>query len=253
MKPLCSLAAAAISLGGVGSIQADVISFQQGVSPTPAYTHHDAQVRNDAANAGTPSNTGINVVGWTGGSSPVTLRSINSWDLSAIPEGATIVSVTLTVGNRSDTGTSIDDMNNVVDENDPLVELRTISQSFNEATATWNNTFGSSMTLGADVLSSARFDPEIGGTMSYSTFASSDAFVAAVQAAVDSPGNLFNYALLLANESGSDRVAIQVGSNNATGTTVPAPPVLTIEYVVPEPASLGLLALGGGLVLGRRR
>lgn len=250
MKHLVSTAVAAALVAGAAPLRADVISFQHGVSPTGTYAHHDAQVRNDAANANTPSNTSINVVGWTGGANPVTLRAIHSWDLSAIPANATINSVTLTVGNRSDTGVSIDDGNNTVDASDPLVELRTISTTFNETTATWNNTFGAGMTLGGTVLSSAYFDPEIGSGFNYSVFVSTAAFVAAVQAAVDDPSNLFNFALVLANESGSNRIAIQTGGNSANDPSVPNRPILTIDYTpVPEPATATLLLTAAALLV----
>lgn len=249
---------------GASAAQATTITLRQGVS---GYTGQlDVQVRNDTANLTQSSNTSANVTGWTGGGSPVILRTLQTWDLSSIPDGAIITSATLTMGNRSDTGTSIDDLNTVIDAGDPLVHLRTISAPITEPPTTttsttagsnWSNTFGSGVTLGSAVLSSARFDPEIAGLINYNTFASSPDFVAAVQAAVDG-SNLLNLALLLANESGSDRVAIQFSANNGnldgSNPTVPDRPLLTIEYTqVPEPSSMGLLGLCTVLMLGYRR
>jgi hypothetical protein len=246
------------------AVQATTITFQQGVG---GYTGQlDVQVRNDAANLNQSSNSSTNVTGWTGGATPVTLRTLQTWDLSLIPVGATITSATLTMGNRSDTGASVDDTNTAIDALDPLVDLRTISAPITEppviststtAGSNWNNTFGGGVTLGGSVLSSARFDPEVLTLINYNTFASSPAFVAAVQAAVDG-SNLLNLALLLANESGSSRVAIQfsanIGNLNGSNPTVPDRPLLTIEYTeVPEPASLGLVGLCAVVMVGCRR
>lgn len=261
-RSLATLATVAACLATGVAAQAVTVTFQQGVSSYAG--HQDAMVRPDGANATTVSNTSANSSGYVS-SVPTTLRAIQTWDLSDIPVGAIITSVTFTIGNRSDTGSGLNDSNDVIDANDPLYELRTISESFSETTATWNNTFGASMTLGATQLSTARFDPEITAAMLYNTFGSTAAFVAAVQAAVDDPSNDFNFVLMLTNDMNTSpagqyngmRIVPQFGSNsgNLAGSnpTVPDRPILTISYEVPEPASLGLLTLGGALVLVRRR
>jgi hypothetical protein len=261
---ICGRASVLVVAGVTGlaaftSARAATIALQQG---TAGYTGHlDVQVRNDAANLGQSSNTTVNVSGFLPGATPTLLRNLQTWNLSDIPEGSTITSVTLTLGNRSDSGVSVDDGNTANDAGDPLYVLRTISAPVTEpplvgtsttAGSNWNNTFGSGTTLGAQVLSSANFDPEVGALILGNTFPSSSDFVAAVQAALDSPSNLFNFAVL-SPETGSDRIAVQFGSNAATGTTVPAPPILTIDFV-PEPASTALLVVPAALVaLSRAR
>lgn len=248
-----------------GPARAD-FTFQQGAD---GYTgHRDVQVRNDTGNLDLSSNTGTNVTGYlppsgAPGSTATLLRGLHTWNLSSIPQGAVVTGVTLTFSNRSDTGASIDDGNSVIDAGDPLVVLRTISVPITEPTGStstgsgsnWNNTFGAGMTLGP-VLSSARFDPEIGENIHTVTFPSTVALITAVQAALDSPSRLFNFAVMLADESGSSRIAIQMGSNtgdlNGSDPTLPPRPILTFHYL-PEPASMAIVSLCGLLALGRRR
>lgn len=238
------------------SARAATVILQQG---TAGYTGHlDVQVRNDAANLSQSSNTTVNVSGYIPGT-PTLLRALHTWDLSSIPEGSTITGVTLTLGNRSDSGTSVDDGNAVNDAGDPLYVLRTISAPITEpptvgtsttAGSNWNNTFGAGMTLGGSVLSSANFDPEVLGSILTNTFPTSSDFVAAAQAALDGPSNQFNFAVI-SPEAGANRIAVPFGSNAAT-VTEPVRPILTVDFI-PEPASIGLLGLGATIIAARRR
>jgi hypothetical protein len=246
------------------SANAATIILQQGVNDYAG--HLDVMVRNDtAANQDVSSNTALNVAGKVPAG---VLRNLHTWDLSAIPAGAQITSVTLTLQHRSDSGASLDDTNTIDDASDPLFEIRTISAPIVEpafspgGTATgsgsdWLNTFGGGMTLGSAVLSSANVDPEIGGSLLDVVFGSTQNFIDAVQAAVDSQDKLLSFAIKLSDETLGDRIVASFGSNtgNIAGLGTdgnPNRPILTIEYV-PEPASLGVLAVAGSLALVRRR
>lgn len=253
----------AVALAMASFTQAAIVTLQQGVA---GYAGHlDVMVRNDSvANENVSSNTAVNA---TGKVTTGVLRNLNTWDLSDIPAGATITSVSLTLQHRSDSGASTpDDGNQVDDANDPLFELRTISAPIVEppvtTTATgsgsdWDNTFDAGMTLGGSALSSANADPNIGSQLLNVIFASSPNFVAAAQAAADSPSNQLNFAVKVADETLGNRSIVQWGSNfgniAGVGTVGNADrPILTIEYVIPEPASLGVLT-GCVALLGRKR
>ena len=132
------------------------------------------------------------------------------------------------------------------------VELRSVSQSFDETTATWSNTFNGGMTLGGSALSSLTMDPEVAAITQH-TFASSSALVALVQSAADG-AQAVNLALLVPSvENGGSRVVMRFGADNSSFPLETSRPALTVDYTpVPEPVSLTMLGLGA-LICRRRR
>jgi hypothetical protein len=223
------------------SASAATITLQQGLN---SYVHQDAFVRADVtsagmSNAGAANNSSRTLAGSVGAPSNPTgpLRAIFSFPLTDIPVGSTINSVQFRIGSDPDTGTS--------SNADFTAELRTISTSFNEATATWNNTFASGMTMGGTVLSSTLINPE--GALTVRTFATSPDLVAAMQSAVDA-SQPFNFAVVAqaAVETGAARVVFRMGSNTSTAVET-LRPTLDIDYTppVPEPCAttLALIAL----------
>jgi hypothetical protein len=175
------------------------------------------------------------------------LRGLYSYPLTGvdggIPAGATINSVEFRVVQiEADTPASQD--------GDIAVELRAISESFSQGTgvidpvggATWNNTFGATMTLGATVLSSALMNPEPPViplpadplTWVHTTFPTSESLVAAVQAQLDA-NQPFNFALVFpsSEETSGVRKIIRTASNTELTTTVENRPQLIIDYTAP--------------------
>lgn len=235
------LAAGSISMSPFQRAAADVIAFEEGVSPTSGYTHQLATVRNDAGKDTSPNNTVRALAGTVGDGA---LRSIFSFDIAAIPDGATVDSVTFEIYQEDDTGTSV--------AGAYAVELRTISSSFSENTATWANTFGSGTTLGSETLSTLVMDPEVAAT-THHTFASSAAFVTAVQDAIDSD-SAFNFALVVpAVENQGSRVVMRFGAEDADTDLDLLVPVLTVNYSVPEPGAIAIIGSGALMMLLRRR
>lgn len=216
---------------------AAIITLQQGLS---GYTHQDATVRTDGTSANVTNNTTRTLTGSVGaGSPPGPLRAIFSFPMTGVPSNAVVNSATFHIGRDPDTGNSV--------SGSYTVDLRTISTSFNEVTATWNNTFAAGMTLGGAALSSTTMNPE--GALAIHTFSSTPSLVSAVQASLDA-SLPFNFALVAqaAVETGTSRVIFRLGSNSSNLNLVdPLRPTLDIDYtVVPEPDSAFLLLLVGG-------
>lgn len=234
------LAATLGVLAASTTTHASVITFKQVSS---GYQHDDAFV-NQATPTATGNTTRI-LSGRTLGPPAGDIRLLFSFPLTGIPALSTIDSVTLTLTQEADTGTSVDA--------NYTVELRSISEGFTEATATWNNTFGGTMTLGSTALSSLSLNPETIGA-NPKTFASSTSWVALTQAAFNANQPL-NFAMVVPSvEGGLDRVMMRFYSSDQTNPTDETrAPILTVNYTeIPEPASLGLLGLSG-LLLRRRR
>ncbi|WAC18248.1 DNRLRE domain-containing protein [Luteolibacter sp. SL250] len=240
--------------------------LQQGVSPATGYVSSMATIRSDF-----PSNNyGAGTYGLVGSLSGANLRTVFGFSLADIPAGSTITSISLTIrGERNDTN-SVD---GAVDFN-----LHQLTRPFVEGTGNvngsndvdggvrWNAAqSGTPWTAnGGDynslILSTVSADPGTVDEVLY-TFSTSSAFVAAAQAAFEG-GNTLDMLMKMSAtyEGDGSRRVFFFHSDDATDT-VPGDgitpdsyyrPFLTVEYV-PEPGVAILGALGGGLLLGRRR
>lgn len=249
----------------VGPTMADpiTVTYREGVG---GYAMAGTGIRN-----GTSSliNWGINthdVVGWTSGGT--TLRGIYAWSLPGIPTNATIASVTITY-NKSADATSINANANLY--------LHTLTAAFSEGNkaggepdaggiaANWANrieggatdtpwtTQGGDFTAG--ILAQTAANPTVANvTFSFTGSGASNPLVQAVQTAVTNQ-NDFRYLMKTDELLDGSRVVFQVRSDNygINDAERALRPQLSITYdIIPEPASLALLGLGGLLMLPRR-
>jgi hypothetical protein len=197
-------------------------------------------------------------VGRTGANDGTLIRrAVLAFDLSAIPAGSTINSVTLTLflsqGAASSFGTSVS-----------LFQLRANwgeGTSFGSAgnpgasttgDATWRHRFFSTqlwLTPGGDFDSLASATTTIGSSfLSYSW--SGTGLVQDVQEWIGNPAANFGW-ILRGNEDGS-QTALRFSSRESTTTA--NRPQLTINYTIPEPAVATLLPAGAlGVLFVRRR
>lgn len=187
-------------------------------------------------------------------------RGLVAFDVAGnIPSGSTITSVSLT-------------MRDVMGLNgDPTVELRRLLQDWGEGTSfqnggqgalategdatwlyrffdfddptaspTWSNPGGDfSSTVSASVVIS----DDLGGGQLFTWSSANDPqLLVDVQSWLDNPGDNFGWTLL--GDESTGFTAKRLNSSESL-----APPVLEITYVVPEPASLMLLATGAALLL----
>lgn len=248
-----TVAWATLGAAALDEASADVVSLQQNGG---GYTHQDTFVRNDGAvNSNGNNNSQSRILTGALGNGSV-IRAIFSFPLTGIPSGATINSVTFGIHLGEEDGASINTVR--------TMELQSISESFTQTTATWNNTFGASMALGGTVLSSTtmapRFTLPMGGYPKPSyTFATSTSLVSAVQSSLNL-SQPFNFAIVAqsAVEAGSERAIFRIVSNNSTmAADIPYRPMLTINYTaVPEASSFALfsvIASAVGAVVVRKR
>jgi hypothetical protein len=240
---------------------ADVMTFQQGVGPSGTYAGSTAAtIRSDNPN----NNYGGDVVSIVGKTvAPATIRSVFGFDVSSIPDGATINSVTFRLfTDRADTAGSGDA---VV----PL-ELYQVTGTFSEGAAastgaangsvSWNFRGPSSAawtTAGGDFsptpLGSTSANPLLVGSGTIVDFVGTAGFVSALQSASDVNGTL---SLLVksspATEAANAREIFFFRSDEHTNTATR--PMLLVDYTpVPEPTTTALLAAGGAALLLRRR
>jgi hypothetical protein len=135
--------------------------------------------------------------------------------------------------------------------------------------ATWNARFHSATTptlwsvpgATGDFNSMASATTTVGGSGTLESpysWTSTPSLVSDVQSWLDSPLTNFGWAVVSANESSNQSVrafySSEATQNSSGGTLDPAwRPMLTVTYVVPEPATAGLIAIVGQLALFRRR
>ncbi len=228
---------------------ADTIVFQNGSSPTAGYTGNDVarmEERFPGVNYGDATE---GLVG-TLGTADTLFHTVLSFDLSAIPSGATINSASLSLYETTDAGS----VSSAVQ-----FDLHELTQSFVESQVTWDDysTGNPWATAGGDysatVLSSITVNPNTSSGVQ--TFATSGDFTTVVQSALDGSESL---ELLLklndTDEAGSSRYLFRFRTEDYG--TVADRPLLTVDYTpVPEPASSALIVVGGivGLVVWRRR
>jgi hypothetical protein len=259
LKPMGVLAAVWTLFGGADAMAATTV-FRQGATPDPTYQTGDSTIRSDQAS----NNYGSGSYVITGRTSAAVIRSVFSFSLSDIPAGSTITSVSLTLtGERSDAGSADEAV---------TLELFRLTSGFEEGVSdvngnngdgsgvTWNrSSTGNAWTPGGSfstLLSSVSANPRSNAGV-VSTFATSLDFVAAAQAALDGGEDL---SLLLrlgsTNESGTTRRAFFFYAGEETSDTSDRSsvrPGLTVTYVVPEPTTVLLAAMGSLALLRRRR
>ena len=173
-------------------------------------------------------------------------RSLFEFDLSEIA-GRTVTDVELvlrTYYNAFGQGSSI------------TVDLLALAEDFDETTVTWDSLTPDGGSLTGDLLSSKTFDPDPGwqnpdGVWDI-TFASSDNFVAAANAALAAGDNTLRFIARDPNVSAGTSVYAQF-YNDEYGDDVDRRPELIVTST-PEPATMGLLGLGfAGMAALRRR
>lgn len=184
------------------------------------------------------------------------MHAVLSFDLSAIPEGATINSVSLVMRQSSEDGSSV--ISTVT------LELHALTQTFVEGQTSWSNratgtawaTAGGSFDSEVLSLASVRTRPSQAPVLALpadQTWASTSGFVAAVQSAADG-GNSIGFLFKDANEANAGRELIKFFSKEGANA-----PQLIIDYTVaaiPEPSTvalmMGTVVLAGGVWLRRR-
>jgi len=249
---LASLAALAILLTSsmmlVTEANAAVITLQDGVSPTSGYSGESSTfIRSD--NPTTNYNAYLDSTIITGNTaSGADIRGLFSFDLSVLPSGATINSVTFiltAVSNDSTSGAS------------PLqLDILPLATAFTAGGATWNTYNGTNAwtTPGGDYssspLSTVMLTPNAIVAGNTATFASTTSFVSFVQGAYNS-STLAQFILKLDNETGTTRDIFFFGGDAAPNSSYR--PSLTINYTtVPEPSVTAMIGVGAMLVLLHR-
>lgn len=222
-------------------------------------------IRNNTADANRNYGAYNRVIVGTTGTADVVIRSLFAASLAEIPVGSTINSITLNLY-------SVIVGQNISNDADVPLELHLLTAPFVEGSgnqagnstlgATWNNANavaspGTSVpwsAAGGDFvatpLSTVLDNPS---TVDHSlTFASTSAFVAAAQAALDGNQDLSLILKLAptAEANGSTRNAFFFVSDEGTANY----PYFSIDYTIPEPASFVFALSGlGTLILRRRR
>jgi hypothetical protein len=242
IAPFSSFIAAAALACLASTAPAAVITFQTGTLPASGYTGgNSTYIRSDQATSNFGGQTSFiagNVV------SGADLHGLISFDLSLIPAGSTINSVSLTLFRNQDaTSQSVS----------VQLDLLALTQPFTETGATWNTYNGTNAwtTPGGDynptVLSSFSANPA--SASSFQTFATSASFVTASQAAVNGSQPLY-LIVKLDDETGLNRHIFNFSSDD--NASLGQRPSLTIDYTPVPEASTALLALIGAFGLGMR-
>jgi hypothetical protein len=223
VKAVLSLAVLMIFPCCAGASLAPIL-FQEGVNPDSNTTTPDMELRDGAT-----ASTVVLDVGTVSGKTTRSLISFNLLDGLQSTDQIGSISLQFTTNRVSSTfGTQ-------------TVGLYTAAP-FTESTATWSDNAGYDS---SHVLSSVTIKPKAGDVV---TFGSTSALVSAAQDALEHHNGLFNLILVSPD---AEAASTYVGFNQSENLTTSNRPLLSVS-VVPEPASLGLVGLGG-LLLRRRR
>ncbi len=271
---------AVLLLGWCAAASAEIILFQEDISPEAAYQGTALYIRSNSAYPGDNKEGGALQIGRTATANDF-IRSIVGFNLSAIPAGSTINSVTLTVSPRHNDANSLD-------QSFAINLQRLGNDNFAENTVSWYRRdladgLTDWATPGGDfdsmVLSSITVNPKHwadahaaapapASSVTY-VFNSTSDLVAAAQNALDGNGvlNLLMHspdaeALATGNRvifqmAGDDPVINAISPNR--NTIQSQAPLLTIDFTpVPEPsswilASFAAMGLIGYAVRGRGR
>jgi hypothetical protein len=178
-------------------------------------------------------------------------RGLLQFDIAgSVPAGATVTSVSLSL---NVTATPSGGANSIFD-------LHSVLQSWGEGNntdhggspadpneATWNNRFapGSPWTTPGGLFSATvSASRSIAGNGAY-TFASTAQLVSDVQSWLNNPANNFGWELM--SESENTPTSIRRFGSRDSGASAPT---LTVNYTpVPEPGTIALFGIGGGLAL----
>jgi hypothetical protein len=258
---LAAIALAALWASGSITASAAVLQFQEDLSPTTTYQGTAVYIRSTSSPpAGSNSEGGALQVGRTATANDF-IRSIVGFDVSSIPSGSTINSVTLTISPRLNDSTSLN-------QAFAINLYRMMNDNFAENTATWfrrdvadaatawttaggdfNSTVLSSLSLNAQHWADGAANPPTAPASDVTfVFGSTTSWVAAAQAALNGNGVLNMIMVSPDAEAQSGRVVFQIASDDpitsATGsnrkTIQSQAPLLTIDYTVPEPSTLVL-------------
>lgn len=236
---------------------AATITFQQGVAPAGTYQH----VSQDFRGSGTTNNTAQTLVGYqTAG--VLQIRTVMGFDLAAIPAGSTITGVSLRLvsdGNPSGTiaGVGAVNLHEVVPNGAPannMVEGQITATQWRTGSP-WTTTLGD---FAPAPMSTAAVDNANANTLfdagETATFASTPAFVAAAQGALNG-GQPLEF-ILVAPQAEATTAASNFFRfrSDDFATTAADRPLLTVEYTpVPEPSAAAVGLLAGGAALAARR
>ena len=238
-------------------LSAATISFQEGVNPDGTYLH----LAQDFRGSGTTNNGAETLVGYQSGG-VLEIRTVMGFDLSAIPAGSTINSISLLlVSNGSQSG-SINGVgtinlhevipNGVASNN--MVEGQVNRLNW-QTGQTWDNILGdyTATAMSSSVLNNTNSNSALDAGET-ATFGSTPAFVAAAQAAFDAglPIEFILIAPTAESTTGASNF-FRFRSDN-DNDNINDRPLLMIDYTIPEPSSaaLGILAAGCGMFIRRR-
>jgi len=214
---------------GSGSAQAQVFRFQEDLFPTTSYQASATFVREIAPETNF-NNSNFLYIGNDGAGR---VRSLFSFDLSSLPHGLMVTSVTFQL-RVSTTDSSSSGSSNV-----PL-EIHFIPGSFSESTVTWNN-----QPLNTALLSSLTANPTLLQPGDLLVWPSTASFLSAAQTALDAGGPLsFLIRASDAAEAANVREAFFPNDDDTSPPVAEFHPLLTITLAVPEPSVVLLTGLG---------
>jgi len=251
---LLALAAIALTAATRQAGAATITSFQEGVSPTGAYTHDATYIRSGTPAGNFDGDTDLElIVGTTAPVSNDVLRSLLEFDVSAIPATDQIDSASLVLTTHSNVG-----IDNGGETGNPTFNVYEYDFDIVESVSTWDDPDGNGNggtgdltdggTLGT-FLTSASFD--VTATGQPITFGDSSAFRTAVSDALAGDGFL-RLIVAKSNEGTGATHEFARFAADSFGTTGNRPK-LVVEHESPEPATMSLLALGGLALVRRRR